>query len=200
MKNLFDNLRKIAALEQNESITAEKHSQIIIMYRIFILYYFIFGVQCAFEPDYITLITYVLLTFVFGTSALIVRLFKNHISSLMFCTIGSCCVFAYHFTITAGTIDSLDAFWLWLVIFPLLCHFFAGVVYGTIVSMPFVILSIIFMWSPVSKAHSDYSSNILEFFPMIEMMSIAVSAVIQYQNSLTQLKNANWNRKTKSSK
>lgn len=188
IKSFRSNLRKIILFEHDPQVQAVKFPQICIMYSVFILYFAIFSVQCILEPDYQTLVTYILLTAVFGTSILIVRFIKNHILSLFFCTIFSSIVFAYHFTVTAGTLDSLDAFWLWLVIFPLLCQYFGGVIYGSMAAVPFAILSIIFMWTPVKEAHLDYGSNILEFYPIIEIMSIVVSGVVQYLNSLGTLK------------
>ena len=131
---------------------------------------------------YHLVMTYMGLVAVFGLTVFLVKYFKRPDYVAVCCVLGVVIVLGIAF-ITDPDPESVgfDAFWLWILIIPFLVDYFAGIVLGGLASTFGLILSVVYMWTPLRVRFACYGQDILTYYPAVYFMLIVWAALIQYQ-------------------
>ncbi len=175
-------LLEIREVEQN-SLFVEHKKQL--LYRgavCLMILCIIFSLAPLSYGGYHTCLTYLGLALVFATAILGVKVFRRPDYVALACSYVAVTILGVSFYTDPfpGRIG-FDAFWLWILIVPFLVDYFAGLVLGAVASLPGMILSVLFMWSPLSEHFQYYGSNILTFYPAVYLMLAAWAWMVQYQ-------------------
>lgn len=111
-------------------------------------------------------------------------------STILISTVGSICliiVFCTSFLTDTNPEIGMDAYWLWLLMFPFLVNYFAGIVYGSCLMIIGFICSVIMMWSPLRSRFYYYGTDMLTYFPIIYLCMMVVAALVQYEITTYQI-------------
>ena len=131
---------------------------------------------------YHLVMTYMGLVAVFALSVLWVKYLKRPDYVAVCCVLGVILVFGIAF-ITEPDPESVgfDAFWLWILIIPFFVDYFAGIVLGSLASTFGLVLSVLYMWTPLRVRFAHYGKDILTYYPAVYFILAVWAGLIQYQ-------------------
>lgn len=90
-------------------------------------------------------------------------------------------LFGISFLTETDSSIGMDAYWLWVMLFPFLSNYYAGMIYGTMIALSGEMLSVLLMWTPLGSNLVYYGANMRTYYPVVYLCAMGIAALIQYE-------------------